>query len=496
VLSPRGRPEGCRPDETEILVTENPVLLNALDGRYGDSADAVSVDGTDLSRERLRAAAGAVAARIAGAPALAVLARPGVETVVATVAGLLAGVPVVPVPPDAGPKEREHILRDSGAPLLAVSAADRDTEAYGARLLTVDPAERGQAPAEPAGGGGTAFVLYTSGTTGAPKGVVLSRRAIAAGLDALAEAWAWTPEDTLVHGLPLFHVHGLILGVLGPLRTGGRLRHTGRPTPAAYAAAADGGGTLYFGVPTVWSRIAADEPAAKALASARLLVSGSAPLPVPVFERLRELSGQAPIERYGMTETLITLSTRADGERRPGSVGVPVAGVRTRLVSETGAAVPHDAESLGELQVSGPMLSDGYLGRPDADAESRTADGWFRTVDVAVIAPDGFHRIVGRASVDLIKSGGFRIGAGEVEAALRDHPAVRDAAVVGAPDADLGQAIVAFVVLGGAVTGDELTAFVAERLSVHKRPRRVVLVDELPCNALGKVLKQQLLRQC
>ena len=476
------------------------MLLTALDGRYGDRADALTVDGTALSRERLRAAAGAVAARIAGAPALAVLARPGIETVVATVAGLLAGVPVVPVPPDAGPKERAHILRDSGAPLLAVSAADRDTEAYGARLLTVDPDERGDVPAEPGDpadpadpGEGTAFILYTSGTTGAPKGVLLGRRAVAAGLDALAEAWAWTPEDTLVHGLPLFHVHGLILGVLGPLRTGGRLVHTGRPTPAAYAAA---GGSLYFGVPTVWSRIAADEPSAKALASARLLVSGSAPLPVPVFERLRALTGQAPIERYGMTETLITLSTRADGERRPGSVGLPLAGVRTRLVAENGAELPQDGETVGELQVSGPTLCDGYLGRPDADAESRTADGWFRTGDVAVVDPDGFHRIVGRASVDLIKSGGFRIGAGEVEAALRDHPAVLDAAVVGAPHADLGQAVTAFVIPSGPVTEGELSAFVAERLSVHKRPRRVVLVDELPRNAMGKVLKQVLLQQC
>ena len=463
------------------------MLLEALGGRFGDGADALVIDGVALSREQLLGAAGAVASRISGAPALAVLARPGVETVVATVGGLLAGVPVVPVPPDAGPKEREHILRDSGAPLLAVAAADRDTEAYGARVLTVDPGERGDAPEEPAGG--AAFVLYTSGTTGAPKGVVIGRSAVAAGLDALAEAWAWTPEDTLVHGLPLFHVHGLILGVLGPLRTGGRLVHTGRPTPQAYAGA---GGSLYFGVPTVWSRVATDEPSAKALAGARLLVSGSAPLPVTVFERLRALSGHAPVERYGMTETLITLSTRADGERRPGSVGVPVAGVRTRLVGEDGGPVPQDGESLGELQVSGPMLSDGYLGRPDADAESRTADGWFRTGDVAVIGPDGFHRIVGRASVDLIKSGGFRIGAGEVEAALRDHPAVADAAVVGVPDPDLGQVVVAYVIPAGPVTGEQLTAFVAERLSVHKRPRRVVLVDDLPRNAMGKVVKAKL----
>jgi fatty acid CoA ligase FadD36 len=471
------------------------VLLTALDGRFGDSADAVSVPGAVLSREQLRSAAGAVAARIAGAPALAVLAGPGIETVVATVAGLLAGVPVVPVPPDAGPKEREHILRDSGAPLLAVAAADRDTEAYGARVLTVDPNERAEPPTGPAtdpeADHATAFILYTSGTTGAPKGVLISRRSVAAGLDGLAEAWAWTPQDTLVHGLPLFHVHGLILGVLGPLRVGGRLVHTGRPTPEAYAAA---GGSLYFGVPTVWSRVAADPAAARALAGARLLVSGSAPLPVPVFRTLAELSGQAPIERYGMTETLITLSTRADGERRPGSVGLPLAGVRTRLVGEDGTLLANDGETVGELQVTGPTVCDGYLGRPDADAGTRTADGWFRTGDVAVIGPDGFHRIVGRASVDLIKSGGYRIGAGEVEAALRDHPGVADAAVVGAPDTDLGQRVVAFVVPAGPVTGEQLTAFVAERLSVHKRPRRVLLVDALPRNAMGKVLKQQLLQ--
>jgi len=365
----------------------------------------------------------------------------------------------------------------------------------------VEPGEPGD-PTGPGAGDGAAFLLYTSGTTGAPKGVVISRRAVAAGLDALADAWAWTPDDTLVHGLPLFHVHGLILGVLGPLRTGGRLLHTGRPTPQAYAAAAESGGSLYFGVPTVWSRVAADRAAAQALSTARLLVSGSAPLPVPVFERLAALAGQPPIERYGMTETLITVSTRADGERRPGSVGLPLAGVRTRLVGESGEPVPQDGESVGELQVAGPMLCDGYLGRPDADAESWTADGWFRTGDVAVIEPDGFHRIVGRASVDLIKSGGFRIGAGEVEAALRDHPGVADAAVVGVPDADLGQAIVAYVIPsatetdgGRTVTGDQLTAFVAESLSVHKRPRRVVLVDELPRNAMGKILKKQLLQR-
>ncbi|WP_380281381.1 acyl-CoA synthetase [Kitasatospora purpeofusca] len=468
-------------------------LLTALQGGSGDAADALRIsDGPGLSREQLLGAATAVADRVAGAPALAVLARPTAETVAAVVGGLLAGVPVVPLPPDSGPKERAHILRDSGAALLAHAAADTPPDDAGIAGLPVDLRERSATTYAEPDPAATAFVLYTSGTTGAPKGAMIGRAAVAADLDALADAWQWTAEDTLVHGLPLFHVHGLVLGVLGALRTGSRLVHTGRPTPAGYAAA---GGSLYFGVPTVWSRLAGDPEAAARLASARLLVSGSAPLPVPVFERLAALTGHAPIERYGMTESLITVSTRADGERRPGSVGLPVAGVRTRLVGEDGGPVPHDGESVGELQVAGPTLFRGYLNRPDADAEAWTADGWFRTGDVAVIGPDGFHRIVGRASVDLIKSGGYRIGAGEVEAALRDHPAVADAAVVGVPDEDLGQAIVAYVVADGSVTGDQLTAFVAERLSVHKRPRRVVLVPELPRNAMGKVLKKQLLAQ-
>ncbi|WP_037571079.1 acyl-CoA synthetase [Phaeacidiphilus oryzae] len=470
------------------------MLLTALDGRWGDAPDALVIDGTPLSRARLLGAATALADQIGGARALAVLARPTAQTVVAVVAGLLAGVPVVPVPPDAGPTEREHILRDSGAPLLAVSPGDEEAEAYGAKVLPVDLAAASGTAYQDPEPGRLAFLLYTSGTTGAPKGVMITHRAVAAGLDGLAEAWAWTHEDVLVHGLPLFHVHGLILGVLGALRHGSRLVHTGKPRPELYAEAARSGGTLFFGVPTVWGRLVNDPESARALRSARLIVSGSAPLPVTVFDKLAELTGQRPIERYGMTETLITITTRVDGERRPGSVGMPISGVRSRLVGEDGQPVPHDGETVGELQINGPTVCEGYLGRPEADAESWTDDGWFRTGDVAVIGPDGFHRIVGRASVDLIKSGGFRIGAGEVEAALRDHAAVADAAVIGAPDEDLGQAIVAFVIpaSGAAPTERELIDFVAARLSVHKRPRRIVLVEDFPRNAMGKVLKKRL----
>jgi fatty acid CoA ligase FadD36 len=331
--------------------------------------------------------------------------------------------------------------------------------------------------------------MYTSGTTGPPKGVPMTRQAIAADIDALAAAWHWTPDDILVHGLPLFHVHGLVLGLLGSLRIGNRFVHTGKPTPAAYAEAR---GTLYFGVPTVWSRVVKDLDAALALSSARLLVSGSAPLPVPVFDELVRLTGHAPVERYGSTESLITLSTFVNGERRPGWVGLPVQGVQTRLVDENGAAVPRDGKTIGRLQIKGPMVFKGYLNRPDATADAFDADGWYRTGDVAVIDADGMHRIVGRESVDLIKSGGFRIGAGEIETVLLGHPGVAEAAVVGVPDDDLGQRIVAFIV--GDAEPAVLIDYVAQQLSIHKRPREVRLVERLPRNAMGKVLKKELVQ--
>ncbi|MGV9827488.1 MULTISPECIES: acyl-CoA synthetase [unclassified Gordonia (in: high G+C Gram-positive bacteria)] len=467
------------------------MLLPDLTASAPDLPAIVTIGDEVASREDLVGAATAVAERIAGARTLAVLATPSLDTILGVVGGLIAGVAIVPVPPDSGAAELAHILTDSGAqawlgPAHAASALGAIPIRRYARSWHTHP----EPPAD-----STALILYTSGTTGLPKGVPITRRAIAAGLDALADAWAWSSEDVLAHGLPLFHVHGLILGVLGPLRRGGRLIHTVRPTPDTYAAAAEQGASMFFGVPTVWTRVTTHAAAARALAPARLLVSGSAPLPVPVFERFHALTGHQLVERYGMTETMITVSTRFDGERRPGWVGLPVQGVQTRLRSpdiDSGATdLPHDGESVGDLQVRGPMVASGYLNRPDASAESWLGDGWFDTGDVAVIGADGMHQIVGRASTDLIKSGGFRVGAGEIETVLLGHPSVDEVAVIGVPDDDLGQRIVAYVVADG-VDDSELIDLVATQLSNHKRPREIRRVESLPRNAMGKVQKKLL----
>ncbi len=459
-------------------------------------APAVSVGGTGLTYEQLRGAAAAVAADVAGAERVAVWAESTLETIVAAVGVLEAGLALVPVNPKLGRSELEHVLADSSPDvILGAPGGELPTDA---RRAAVDlDARGGDLPAPRAGDEDPALIVYTSGTTGRPKGAVLPRRCVASNLDALADAWAWTGDDVLTHGLPLFHVHGLAIGVLGPLRRGGELRHLGRFEPAAAAAALRDGATMLFGVPTMYHRIASEtehDPAiAEGLRAARLLVSGSAPLPAPVFTRIEELTGQQIVERYGLTETLMNTAVRADSPRRPGYVGVPLEGVEVRLVADDGSNVEvSDDETIGEVVVRGPNVFSGYLNRPDATAEA-LRDGWFFTGDIGTRAPDGYWRIVGRRSTDLIKTGGYKVGAGEIEVALLEHPGVREAAVTAEPDDDLGERIVAWVVAEAEPLEErELIDHVAAELAPHKRPREVRFLDELPRNAMGKVVKAQL----
>ncbi|WP_406489072.1 acyl-CoA synthetase [Streptomyces phaeochromogenes] len=467
--------------------------------RFGDRS---------LTYGELAATASPLAARVAEAGRIAVWATPTLETAVAVVAALLAGVPAVPLNPKSGESELGHIVSDSAPTLVLAAPGTQLPPALGAleRVdihVDADIDVRGRGTASPDTGTPEtpALIVYTSGTTGPPKGAVIPRRAIATTLDALADAWQWSGDDVLVHGLPLFHVHGLILGILGPLRRGGSVRHLGRFETAGVTRELSEGATMLFGVPTMYHRIAEtlpDDPAlAKALARARLLVSGSAALPVHDHERIAEATGRRVIERYGMTETLMNTSVRADGEPRAGTVGVPLPGVELRLTEEDGttAVEAYDGETVGEIQVRGPNLFTEYLNRPEATAAAFTEDGWFRTGDMAVRDPDGYVRIVGRKATDLIKSGGYKIGAGEIENALLEHPGVREAAVTGEPDADLGERIVAWIVPAdpqSPPTVDELADHVARRLAPHKRPRVVHHLDALPRNDMGKIMKRAL----
>ncbi|MEW2633302.1 acyl-CoA synthetase [Streptomyces sp. NPDC048389] len=453
-----------------------------------------------LTYGQLHGAAGSLAPRIAGAGRVALWATPTLETAVGAVAALLAGVPVVPLNPRTGERELAHIVADS-APAVVLAGAGDELPAALAKPERVDvpvTGSAGELPPEPAAGA-PALIVYTSGTTGPPKGAVLPRRAVTTTLDALQDAWQWSGDDVLVHGLPLFHVHGLVLGVLGPLRRGGELRHLGRFTPQGVARELGSGATMLFGVPTMYHRLAealdGDAELTKALAGARLLVSGSAALPLPDHERITAATGRRVVERYGMTETLMNTSVRVDGEARPGTVGVPLPGVSLRLVEEDGTEITvHDGETIGEIQVHGDNLFTEYVNRPDATAAAFDGD-WFRTGDMAVREADGYVRIVGRKATDLIKSGGYKIGAGEIENVLLDHPAVREAAVTGEPDADLGERVVAWVVAAdpqAPPSEEELAGHVAAQLAPHKRPRTVRFLDVLPRNDMGKVMKRAL----
>jgi malonyl-CoA/methylmalonyl-CoA synthetase len=346
-----------------------------------------------------------------------------------------------------------------------------------------------------------ALILFTSGTTSRPKGVVLTPGNLAAQTDTLVSAWEWTESDRILHVLPLHHTHGIVNALLCALRAGASCEMMRAfDAGAAWHRFASGDITLFMAVPTIyvkliawWDAASSDERArtGDACARLRLMVSGSAALPVSVLERWRALTGHTLLERYGMTEIGMALSNPLHGERRAGSVGFPLPGVECRLLDEHGNDIDGDGVS-GEIHVRGPNVFRRYWQRPDATREA-FRDGWFRTGDIAVI-DDGYWRILGRSSVDIIKTGGYKVSALEIEEALRTSADVADCAVVGIEDGEWGERVCAAVQLAADVDADgvtqaRLSAWLTDRIAPYKLPRAWRFIDGLPRNAMGKVTK-------
>ncbi len=365
------------------------------------------------------------------------------------------------------------------------------------RIATTPTAGRGL-PA--VGADRRAMVFYTSGTTGRPKGAVWTHGALAAQVGALSRAWGWSGADWILSVLPLHHVHGVINVLTAALWNGARCELLPKfDAEAAWRRLCSGEITVFMAVPTIYVRLIAAYQAApadrrRAMSEAarglRLMVSGSAALPVNVLQRWREISGHTLLERYGMTEIGMALSNPLDGRREPGAVGQPLPGVAVRLVDESGQVVADGVP--GELEVRGPGLFSEYWDDPEA-TRAAFRDRWFRTGDVAVL-DEGSYRILGRQSVDIIKTGGYKVSALEIEDVLLANPDVDECAVVGVADPEWGERVTAAIVArpGAELTAEALRAWAGERLAPYKVPSRVHFVQELPRNALGKVVKPEL----
>ncbi|MBD2510698.1 AMP-binding protein [Nostoc muscorum FACHB-395] len=341
-----------------------------------------------------------------------------------------------------------------------------------------------------------ALILYTSGTTGKPKGVVTTHQNIQAQVTSLIAAWEWTSSDRILHILPLHHIHGIINVLTCALWAGAECHILSKfDTETVWRRICDGNLTLFMAVPTIYVKlITAWENASKerqktmseGCAKMRLMVSGSAALPVQVLEKWQNISGHFLLERYGMTEIGMALSNPLHGERLPGYVGKPLPEVEVRLVDEKGL-VPTGTP--GEIQVKGPGVFLEYWQNPEATAKA-FQDGWFCTGDTAVIE-NGSYRILGRMSVDIIKTGGYKVSALEIEEVLRSHPNIQECAVVGVADIEWGERVCAALVLQGSqpLTLESFRSWAKERLAVYKVPTQILIVEELPRNAMGKVTK-------
>src|SRR6266550_2177054 len=452
---------------------------------------------TALSYDELRRAAGESARRlneigVTQETHVALFAENSGAWIVAYLGLQLLGATVVGMNPAFKAAEAEQILSDSEAAVALVDAGrqaliDTLRSRLAALRTTARVEEIGSTIPSPARGGGQgggltpespALLLYTSGTTGRPKGALLDHGNLLAQGRGVVEAWRWTAEDRLVLALPLFHVHGLAIALHGSLIAGGCAVLVPF-SPENVVRELRAGGTMFFGVPAMYQRLAdyLDRNPAD-LRHVRLFVAGSAPLPATLFERCERVLGQPVLERYGITEGGIVVSNPYDGPRQAGRVGYPLPGVEVRLGEQD------------EVQLKGGQVFKGYW-RNAAASKEVFVDGWFRTGDIGDVAGDGTLAIRGRIK-ELIISGGYNVYPREVEMVLEQHPAVAEVAVAGLPSDRWGEEVTAFVVARTSVDGQELISFARERLATYKCPRAVRFIEAIPRNAMGKVDRSKL----
>lgn len=421
----------------------------------------------------------------------------------------LAGAIVVLVNTQYKQVELRHILSDSEAKLCVTDVLHRSeldriaNDVPALEQIVVDDSLWGRSLSEIRAiedvilpdGEEVALIAYTSGTTGRSKGAMLRHRNLAANSQAVTEAWRWSADDCLLLCLPLFHIHGLGVGIHGTLLRGASVDLRRRfDANEIYHELYRGRATMFFGVPTMYTRLineARQNPSHRKAEQIRLFVSGSAALSPQTFNEFQELFGHAILERYGMTETIMNLTNPYEGERRPGTVGKPFPGQEARIVHVRTREEITNSDP-GEIQVRGPHVFKGYWKRPDATAEAFDAEGWFNTGDLGWRSDDGYFTISGRAR-ELIISGGYNIYPREIEEVLMTHEAVVEAAVLGAPDPEYGEQVVAVVVARPGADQEqlreELIAWCRDQLASYKKPRRILFVDALPRNAMGKVQK-------
>jgi malonyl-CoA/methylmalonyl-CoA synthetase len=490
------------------------VLFERL-AQYGQRTALVAADGA-TTYEELDAAASRIARalrrvhRLSDEARVAISMRPGIKTTAMLLGVWKAGGLAVPLAVGHPRAELDYVIgnaeahvvlsdHDGDVELAAAASSARATFTTFDELQHAGGVEGDESFRRPRAEH-RALMLYTSGTTGRPKGVVTTHANIAAQIESLTAAWEWTSEDRALLALPLHHLHGLINILGSALWAGASCEMLSRFEPeTVWARLASGAITVFSAVPTMYQRlIVAWESGSPTLQQERsegcrrlrLMMSGSAALPANVLERWKTISGHTLLERYGMTELGMALSNPLHGERRPGFVGHPLPGVEARIVDEHGLVL--DAGTSGELEVRGPAVFLEYWRQPDATAHA-FRDGWFRTGDVAVVE-NGAYRLLGRSSVDIIKTGGEKVSAVEIEAILRLHPAIAECAVVGVPDERWGERVCLAAELrpGMTLSIEEVQAWTRPQMAPAKIPKELRCIDALPRNALGKVLKPQI----